>query len=207
MLTSVTLPRSMNSIRRVAADLLGEPGAAGAKDAALPVEQNQVGHRDGLFEVSLDLHESALTRPVRHGLILERALTAFVTDRAIEWVIGEQELEHRFLGLLDGLALGVDDHPVGDGVGAGSDHHPPSGPFHLHQAHPTHPNRVHPLVPAETGDVGTAVLGGLDDQGTGTGLDLLAVDGDANGVRHAIASTGASGHRPKVTCSMTSSRK
>ena len=84
----------------LAGDLGGEAGAAAALDAALPVEQHQLGDGDGLFEVPLLLEEPALARPVGEGLVLERALPALVAHRAVERVVDEEELEHPVLGLL-----------------------------------------------------------------------------------------------------------
>ncbi len=193
--------------QRVPADLLAEPGAAGAEDASLPIEQDQVGDGDRLLVIAFDLDESALPGTVGEGLVLQRALSALVAYRAIERVIGEQELEHTFLGLLHRRAAGLDDHPVGDRVGAGCHQHRASGPLDLDQAHPAHPDRLHPLVPAEPRDVGPLVLGGLDQQRPGSDLVLHPVDGDLDQLCHARASTCLNGQPPSSTWALTSSRK
>ena len=86
---------------RVAGDLVGEAGAAGALDAALAVEQDQVGEGDRLLPVPLLLDEAGLARAEGEGLVLQGALAALVAHRAVERVVDEQELEHAVLGLLD----------------------------------------------------------------------------------------------------------
>ena len=101
VLTSSCSPRPMKSICGLAGHLVGEAGAAAALDAALPVEQHQLGDGDRLLEVALLLDEPALARPVGQGLVLEGALAALVAHRAVERVVDEQELEHPVLGLLD----------------------------------------------------------------------------------------------------------
>src|SRR3546814_7847051 len=81
----------------VAGDLIGEAGAAVAEDAALAVEVDEVGDRDRLLEVDLLLDEPGLAGTVGVGLVLQRALAALVAHRAVEGVVGEEELEHALL--------------------------------------------------------------------------------------------------------------
>src|SRR5438105_10208957 len=88
-----------------------------------------------------------------------------------------------------------DDQPVGHGGAAGQRQAPQ--PHDLYQAHPANPDRLHPLVPAEPGDVDAVVLGDLDDELGGRGLHLDAVD------RHLHAAW----HLPSFTWARTSSRK
>ena len=163
---------------RITADLVGETGASGAEDAPFAVEEDQVGDGDRLLVVALDLDETTLTRAVRERLVLEWAFTTLVTHRAIEGVIGQKELEDALLCLLHGVVPGVDHHPVGDVVGARRHQHRATRPLHLDQAHSAHPDRVHPLVPAETRDVGSAVLCRLDQQRAGGDSMADTVDGD-----------------------------
>src|SRR5262249_6963620 len=99
---------------RITGDLVGEPRAAAALDAALAIEQHQRADRDGLLEVPLLLDEAALAGSECQRLILERAFAAAVADRTVERVIDEEEFEDAVLGLLDDVRLGVDDHAVGD---------------------------------------------------------------------------------------------
>ncbi len=98
---------------RVARHLLGEAGAAIAQDAALAIQVHEVADGDGLLEVSLLLDEAGLARAVRVRLVLQRALAALVADRAVERVVGEQELEDAVLGLLGGVGLRRHGHAVG----------------------------------------------------------------------------------------------
>ena len=164
--------------QRIAADLVGESGATGAEDASLPVEEDKIGDCDRLLVVALYLHEAALSRAVRESLVLKRALPTLVAHGAIEGVIGQKELEDPLLCLLHRVVPGVDHHPVGNVVGARRHQHRPTRPLHLDQAHAAHPDRVHPLVPAETRDVGPVVLCSLDQQRAGGDLMANAVDGD-----------------------------
>ena len=64
MLICVVLPRLEKWMSGVAGDLVGEPRAAIAEDAALAVEQHEVADRDRLLEVPLLLDEAALARAV-----------------------------------------------------------------------------------------------------------------------------------------------
>jgi hypothetical protein len=73
----------------LARHLVGEAGAPAALDAALPVEQHQLGDGDGLLEVALLLDETRLARAVGQGLILEGALAALVAHRAVERVVDQ----------------------------------------------------------------------------------------------------------------------
>src|SRR5690606_24487040 len=202
---------------RVARHLFGEPGAAGAEDATLPVEQHQLADRDGLLEGPLELDETALTGPVGHGLVLERALPTLVTDRAVERVIDQQVLENGLLGLGDGGALGVDDHPVVDRRGARGHEGGAPRSLALDQTHAAHAHGGHALVPAEPRDVGPLVLGGLDQQLAGGHLVLHPVDGDRDRIDHlalgrhsltpAWARLRGKGQPPFLTWASTSSRK
>src|SRR5919107_1228192 len=79
--------------KRVAGDLVGEAGAAGAEHAALPVQQHRLGDLDRLLVAPLGLDEPRLPGPVGHGLVLERALAALVAHRAVERVVDQQQLE------------------------------------------------------------------------------------------------------------------
>ena len=96
--------------QRVAGDLVGEAGAAVAQDAALAIEQHEVADRDRLLEVPLLLDVAALAGAVAERLVLQRALAALVADRAVERVVGEEQLDHALLGPLRRRRLGVDLH-------------------------------------------------------------------------------------------------
>ncbi len=168
--------------QRVAGDLLGEPRAAGAQDAPLPVQVHQVGDGDRFFEMALLFHEAALARPVAHCLVLEGALPAAVAHRAVERVVDEEELEDAFLSLLDRGAGGVHHHALGDAGGAGGGHDRAPGRLQLDETHAAHSHRVHPRMPAEVGDIGAVLDGRLDDQLAGGNLDRTAIDSDVHRV-------------------------
>ena len=169
----------------------GEAGAAGALNAALAVEQDQVRNGDGLLEVALLFDEAALARAVGQRLVLQRALAALVADRAVERVVGQQELEHAVLGLLDLLRGGVDDHALAGLDEAGRLQRGAARALHLDQAHAAHADRLHARVVAEARDVGPGPLGRGDEQLALLGADLAAVQRE--GVRPVVlASASAS---------------
>ncbi len=155
----------------LAGHLGGEAGAAGALNAALTVEQHQVRDGDRLLEVALLLNEARLARAVGQRLVLQRALATLVAHRAVERVVGEQELEHAVLGLLDLLRGGVDDHALAGLDEAGRLQGGAPRALHLDQAHAAHADGLHPRVVAEAGDVGPGALGRGDQQ-----LALLRAD-------------------------------
>ena len=105
---------------RVAGDLLGEAGAPGAGDAALPIEEDLRTHIDRLGEGALCLLKARGASPRRHRLVLQGALTTLVTDRAVEGMVEEEELHHALLGMIGHLrcALGAHHHAFGNRDGA-----------------------------------------------------------------------------------------
>ena len=137
----------------VAGHLVGEAGAAVAEDAALAVEEHEIADRDRLLVVTLLLDVPALARAVAERLVLQRALAALVAHRAVERVVGEQQLEHALLRALDLIGVGVDHLAVGDRGHARHDHHRPPWALDLDHALAAHADRVHPRVVAEVRDV------------------------------------------------------
>jgi hypothetical protein len=102
----------------VAVDLLHEPHAACAQDAALAVEHQRRTEVDvpldafAVEHASREIHP-ALGRTEGVGEILQRALAAFVADRTVERMVDEQELEHARTGG-GGLRIpGAHDHALG----------------------------------------------------------------------------------------------
>src|SRR5579862_7949676 len=95
-------------------DLLREAHAAVAEDATLAVDGYQRAQRQRLLEVALGLDEARASETPAEGDVLQRALTALVADRAVEWVVDEEELDHCVLGMAHALGLRVDDHAVLD---------------------------------------------------------------------------------------------
>ena len=163
----------------VLGDLLAEADAAVAEDAALAVDLDQRRERDRLLEVALGVDHAASARAPAHRDVLKRALPALVADRAVEGVVDEQELDHRFLGGLDPVGAGVDDHPVADRRRAGG--LKLRDPLDLHQAHPAGADRVAELrLVAEHRDLDVAVLGGVDQHRPFLRRHLDPVDEELN---------------------------
>src|SRR5262249_41641521 len=124
----------------VLGDLLAEPDAAIAEDAALAVDRHQGRELQGLLEVALGIGEAALAGAPAQRDVLERALAALVADRAVERMVDQQELDDRVLRHLDPVGLRVDDHPVADRGGAGGLELRHA--LDLHQAHPAGSDRL-----------------------------------------------------------------
>jgi hypothetical protein len=101
----------------VTVDILHEPNAPRAQDAAIAIEHERRPEVDvGLDALAVEhapgkLHP-AVSGPERVGEILQRALAPFVADRAIERVIDEQELENSRARVRHVRCLGLHDHPV-----------------------------------------------------------------------------------------------
>src|SRR5262249_33477287 len=86
--------------------------AAETQDAARRVVVDEV--RPLLFgSMNLFLDETRGVCAVTKDHVLQFALAAFVADRAIEWVIGEQELQHVLAGVAHLLGVRFDDHAFG----------------------------------------------------------------------------------------------
>ena len=168
----------------VAGDLVGEPGAALAEHAPLAVEQH-LGARSSIgFGYSrLCSWNRVSARPVRHRLVLQRALAALVAHRAVERVVDQQQLHDPLLRLLGDRRgeLGPDHHAVGDGLGAGGDRLALA--LHLDQALPAGAGRGQQRVVAEPRDLDAHLLGDPDQQRALGRGDLDAVDGERDGRR------------------------
>ena len=175
---------------RVAGDLLGEPGAALAQDAALAVEQHLRRDADRLLVGALDVVEPGVRAAAGHRLVLQRALPALVAHRAIERVVDQEKLHDPLLRLLRhvGRELGPHDHAVGDGLGTGGDRLALA--LHLHQALPAGTGRGQQRVVAEARDRDAEPLGDPDHQLTLGRLYLDTVDGQ----RYLVAALGYVGH-------------
>ena len=177
----------------VAGDFVGEARAPVAQDAALPVEQDEVADRDRLLEVALLLDVAALPRAVAVRLVLQRALSTLVADRAVERMVGEEQLDHRLLGRLGRRRIGLHLHVRSDGDHARRLQHRPAPGVDVDEAHPAHAHRVHPLVVAEPRDVDVVALGGGDDELALARRDRPPVDRDGTAFGSAVG--GSSGVR------------
>src|SRR5439155_22987245 len=193
-------------------DLLAEPRAAPAEDAALAVEDDLVGERHPFVEMRLLKLEAAGARTVLKGLVLQRALAALVADGAVEGVVDEEKLEHPLLVLADLFCRRLDDHALGDVDGAGR-----LQLRHLldfDQAHAADRHGRHLRVRAENRDVDVDRLGGVENQRSLGHGDGLPVDRqrDLVGLHRGHQATAScavllKGHPFCETCSRNSSRK
>ncbi len=98
--------------RLITCDLALEAHTAEAHDAALAVEKHLRAQRYRLGESNLGLLVPAPARTPFIRLVLQRALPTLVTDRAVERVIYQEELEHVLLRALRLLGLRVHHHAV-----------------------------------------------------------------------------------------------
>src|ERR1700722_5883122 len=211
---------------RVAGDLVGEPGAPRAQDAALAVEEYLGGDVDRLGERAFDVVEPGIGAAVGHCLVLQRALTALVAHRAVERVVDQQQLHHPVLSLVGrfGAELGAHHHVVGHRDGARR--HRFALALDLDQALAAGADRIQQRVVAEPGDLNADQLSGADHQSAFGNADFGAVYGQrhqfrlsnllpgVSGLSHAwspfaasMDSRGSNGHPPPSTCATYSSRK
>ena len=111
---------------------IANPHAAIAENAARRVEKH---HRRPLLfvGVNLALREPAFAGAVAEHHVLQLALAALVAHRAIQRMIGQQELEHPLARLLHHFRIGVDHHAFGHRQRAADLQL--RSLLHLHQAH------------------------------------------------------------------------
>ena len=100
-------------------DLVQEPDAARAEDAALPVQYQVPAEFEFLLPLFLGLLKLTPEKPIFLEIVLELALARLVTDRTIQGVLGQQELENAFPGFDDLRAHGLDFEAFLDHGGAG----------------------------------------------------------------------------------------
>ena len=111
---------------------IADAHAAEAQDAARRIE---VDHRGELLFRSMNFffRVAAFAGAVAEDHVLQFALAALIADRAIERVIGEQELQRVLARLFDLLGLGAHHHAFGHRQSACRHHL--RHLFHFHQAH------------------------------------------------------------------------
>ena len=181
----------------VLGDLLREPDAAVAEDAALAVDRDQRRQLERLAEVALRLDEARRPGPPPVGDVLQRALAALVAHRAVERMVDEQELDHRALRGVDALGLRVDDHPVLDRRRAAGLQL--RDPLDLDEAHPARADRLAELrLVTEDRDLDVAVLCGVDEHRVLRRRDLATVDREGDAVDLGAGHLRQRGHRPGV---------
>ena len=183
----------------VARDFLAETHAALAQDATLTIQQDLRGQAQRLLEGALGVREAGLAAPLRQRLVLQGALAALVTDRAVQRVVDEQELHHAALGAVHHLGgvLRLDNHARGDGLrtrGLGLGHEAQLarvavGHADLHEALAACGHRGQQRVVTETRDPDAGLLGRADHERALGDRNLNVVDGDVDHV-------GCVAHRP-----------
>jgi hypothetical protein len=134
--------------------------------------------------MNLVFGEPALTRAVAEHHVLQLALAALVAHRAVERMIGKQELERRFARRRHSRGLGAHDHAFGHRQRAGR--HQLRHLLHFDQAHAAGGLKCKTFVVAERRDLNAVLLGGIDDQSIRRGLDGLAVDCKIHQVSHVM---------------------
>ena len=102
--------------QHVAGQLIAEPRAPVAEDAALAVEIDERRDLDRLLRTAASVRGSAIRSVRSPASVLQRHSPAAIADRAIERVIDQQQLEDRLLCVVDllGRVLRVHDHPPDD---------------------------------------------------------------------------------------------
>lgn len=85
-----------------------------------------------------------------HGLVLQIALTALITNGTVERMVHQQELHDALACLPSQIGVGLDAPPLHYGHGARG--HRFRALLHLHQAHATVAGHRQPFVVAESGN-------------------------------------------------------
>ena len=164
--------------------VLHEPHAAGAEDAAVRHVQH-VGAELLDRVVALGVVVVPAGGPAfLEGVVLQLALAGLVADRAVERVVGEQELQHALARLAGRGAVDVHHLAVGHRGDAGR--HQLGRLLDLHQAHAAHGRRGERRVVAVVRDEHAGLLGRLDDRGALRDAHLGAVDGDGDAFGHRV---------------------
>ena len=100
---------------------IADAHAAEAENAARRIEEDD--WRKLLFgRVDLGFGVSTFPRAVAEHHVLQFALAALIAHRAIERMVGQQELEHVFARVADLFGVGAHDHAFGDHLRAGGLH-------------------------------------------------------------------------------------
>jgi len=150
-----------------------------------------------LVEIQLvRVDEPRLPWTVGHGQVLQRALAALVTHRAVEWMAGQDELKNVVPPGNHLLGCRTDDHAVIGGLRAGRLQlgKPPhnrraifvqlwlaglavhGNAAQLHQAHAAHADRLHFGMVTEDRDIRPEHLGRVDQIGASGNLVILTID-------------------------------
>ena len=88
-------------------NFLSKTNTPTALNPPLQVERHILAERECFWSMSFDLNITAGRRAVVKRIVLKRALTATITDRAVEWVIDEQEFENALTVFVKCLGVGI----------------------------------------------------------------------------------------------------
>ena len=110
--------------------------------------------------MTLLFNEARFARTKSQSLILEGALSAAVTYRAVEMVVDEQKLQHTVLGFFYIGRLSSYHHSFDNWCRATNLQAAHS--FDFDQTHPAHTDRLHALVVTKPWNVSAVILRDLD---------------------------------------------
>ena len=125
----------------------------------------------------LGLDELRFGGAVGERHVLQFAFAAGIAHRAIQRMVAEQQLDHRLARLAHFIAVGGDDHALGDHRRAGGlklGHL-----LDLHDAHAAGALQREPGVVAKRGDFDAYALAGFDQQRPSGGRDFLSIDSES----------------------------
>ncbi len=157
-------------------DLLGEPDAARAVNAPVlvldHVRPDQPPLVPGIGPTVVD-HVGGV-EAVLHRVVLEKALSGLIADRAVEGVVLEQELHHRLARLPHSLGIGQHHHAVlGDGGTRGDQ---ARHALHLDETDATLTDHAQAGVVAVGGNLDARLGGGIHEVGALGHPNLVAID-------------------------------
>ena len=163
--------------------LIADAHAAITQNAARLVVKH---HRRPLLFVDMLLlfQEPALAHPVTEGHVLQLALAALVAHRAIQWMVGEQELERASARFVHLGRIGMYHHALGHRQRAA--HLELGRFFHFHQTHAASGLQSETVVIAKRWNLDAHRFGGVDHQRSGRGRHGSAVDREMNLVAHGL---------------------
>ena len=102
--------------------------------------------------MSLLFDKTTFAWAVAKRLILQRALAAFIANRAIEWMICQQQFEHTLLGFFDAISCCAHNLTLGHWRHARHNHHRSARCFYFNKTLPTHADRRHSRVITKSWD-------------------------------------------------------
>ena len=161
--------------------------AAVAQDAARRVEEH---HRRELLLGRVDLlfRVAAFARAIAEGHVLQFAFAALIAHRAIQRMVGEQELQHGFTRRRHLRRFRAHHHALAHGKRASR--HQLGHLLHFHQAHAAGGLQRETFVVAERRNFDAHGLGGVDHQGPRRRRHRPAVYRELYQVSHTYAITG-----------------